>query len=130
MLIRRHRDLLPLIQERDALSVSLAETSAKLLSTTERLTVVEAEHIIAARKNAELAATMVALADEANTQKKEDVTDPEAREQIDELERSLKVSRQRWRIMKGTVSAVVAGSGIDWSRDPELRELVLEDEGD
>jgi hypothetical protein len=92
--------------------------------------VAEAEHIIAARKNAELAATMVALADEANTQKKEDINDPEAREQIDELERSLKVSRQRWRIMKGTVSAVVAGSGIDWSRDPELQELVLEDDGD
>jgi hypothetical protein len=90
----------------------------------------EAEHIIAARKNAELAATMIALADEANTQKKEDIKDLEVREQIDELEKSLKVSRQRWRIMKGTASAVVAGSGVDWSRDPELRGLVLDNEGD
>jgi Centromere protein H (CENP-H) len=73
---------------------------------------------------------VIALADQANTQKKEDIDDPEAREQIDELERSLKVSRQRWRIMKSTVSAVVVGSGIDWSRDLELRELVLENDGD
>lgn len=89
----------------------------------------ESERIIIARKNAGLAETMIALANEADTQK-EDVKEPGMREQIDELERSLKVSRQRWRIMKGTVSGVVAGSGIDWARDPELRELVLDDEGD
>jgi len=96
----------------------------------EKLTKVEAEHVIVARKNADLATQMIALTDEANTQKKEDIKDPSVRAQLDELEEALKASRQRWRIMKGTASAVVAGSGIDWSRDAALRELVLDTEGD
>lgn len=96
----------------------------------ENLTRVEAQHVIVARKNAELATKMIALAKEANTQKKEDIKDPSVRAQLDELEEALKVSRQRWRIMKGTASAVVAGSGIDWSRDATLRDLVLDTEGD
>jgi len=110
--------------------VSLTEISAKVLSTMEKLTKVEAEHVIVARKNADLATQMIALTDEANTQKKEDIKDPSVRAQLDELEEALKASRQRWRIMKGTASAVVAGSGIDWSRDAALRELVLDTEGD
>jgi hypothetical protein len=95
----------------------------------EKLTKVEAEHVIVARKNTELATKMIALAEEADTQK-EDIKDPSVRAQLEELEEALKVSRQRWRIMKGTASAVVAGSGIDWSRDAALRELVLDTEGD
>jgi hypothetical protein len=94
-----------------------------------KLTEVEAGHVIVTRKNAELAAKMIALAAEADTQK-EDIKDPSVRAQLDELEEALKVSRQRWRIMKGTASAVVAGSGIDWSRDAALRELVLDTEND
>lgn len=89
----------------------------------------EAEHILVARKNAELAKKMIALAEEADSQK-DDIQDPEVRAQLDELEEAVKVSRQRWRIMKGTASAVVAGSGVDWARNPTLRELVLDDDGD
>lgn len=122
------RDLRPLIEERDKLSISLTETTAKVLSTTENLTKIEAEHIIVARRNAELAARMIALAEEANFQKKLDIQDRTVRAQLDELEESLKISRQRWRIMKGTASAVVAGSGVDWARDAALRELVLDTE--
>jgi hypothetical protein len=73
---------------------------------------------------------MIALAEEANFQKKLDIQDPSVRAQLDELEESLKVSRQRWRIMKGTASAVVAGSGVDWARDAALRELVLDTENE
>jgi hypothetical protein len=90
------------------------------------LTVTESEHIVASRKNVELAATMIALAEEANTQKKEDIQDPAVREQVAELEEALNISRQRWRIMKGTASAIVSGSGIDWARDEALRELVMD----
>ena len=116
--------------ERDKLSVSLTETTTKVLSATEKLTKLEAEHIVVARRNAELAAKVISLAEQADSQKKDDIRDPNVRAQLDELESSLKVSQQRWRIMKGTVSAVVAGSGVDWSRDPVLRELVLDTEGD
>jgi hypothetical protein len=82
------------------------------------------------RRNTELAATMMALAERANRQKKENITDPEMRMKIDELERDLKTSRQRWRLMKGVASGVVAGSGMDWARDEKLRALVLEEDSD
>ena len=90
---------------------------------------VESEHMVTARKNAELAATMLALAEEADTKRKEDIDDPKARQQLDELEVKMKTSRQRWRIMKETASATIAGSGIDWARDPKLLEIVLDNDG-
>lgn len=83
-----------------------------------------------AKRNTELAATMTALAEEANAQKKGDIQDPALRQEVAELEESLRTSRQRWRIMKNTASAVVAGSGVDWSRDETLRELVMENDSD
>jgi len=73
---------------------------------------------------------MLALTNEAKTQKKEDITDPKVRQQLDELEDEMKINRQRWRIMKGTVSATIAGSGIDWARDTKLLEIVLDNDGD
>jgi hypothetical protein len=124
------RDLLPLIQQRDALSVTLANLSSKVLSAQNELTRVESEHIITAQKNVELATQMLALADEARTQKKEDIEDPRVRAKLDELEAAMRLSRQRWRILKGTASATIAGSGIDWARDPQLLEIVMDDEDD
>jgi hypothetical protein len=85
--------------------------------------------MVTARKNAELAATMLALAEEADTKRKEDIDDPKARQQLDELEVKMKTGRQRWRIMKETASATIAGSGIDWARDPKLLEIVLDNDG-
>jgi hypothetical protein len=124
------RDLLPLIQQRDSLSVTLANLSSKVLSAQNELTRVESEHIITAQKNVELATQMLALADEARTQKKQDIENPRVRAKLDELEAAMRVSRQRWRILKGTASATIAGSGIDWARDPKLLEIVMDDEDD
>lgn len=96
----------------------------------DELTKVESENIIIARKNTKLAETMLALAEEANTQRKEDIEDPDVRQQLDDLEVAMKASRQKWRIMKGTASATIAGSGVDWAGDPKLLEIVLDHEGD
>jgi hypothetical protein len=108
----------------------LSELSSKALSARENLKRVESEHMATARKNVELSTTMLGLAKQANTQRKEDIDDPKSRRQLDELEASMKTSRQRWRIMKGTASATIAGSGVDWGRDPKLLEIVLDNEGD
>jgi len=124
-----NRDLTPLIQQRDGLSITLNELSTKVLSTRNELKNIESEHMVTARKNAELATTMLALAEEADTQRKEDIDDPKARQQLDELEVSMKTSRQRWRIMKGTAGGTIAGSGLDWARDPKLLEIVLDNDG-
>lgn len=73
---------------------------------------------------------MLALADEANVQRKEDIEDFKLRRQLDELEGEMKLSRQKWRIMKETASATIAGSGVDWISDLKLRGIVMGDDGD
>lgn len=123
----RTRDLEPLIKARDEASFALADVTSRTLSAREKLTRLESEHIQQARKNAELAATLLSLVEEAKTQHK-DIPDDHVREELVELEAAVKASRQRWRIMKGTVSGVIAGSGVDWASDETLRELVLDDE--
>jgi Centromere protein H (CENP-H) len=107
----------------------LTALSTKVLSARNELKNVESEHMVTARKNAELAATMLALAEEADTQRKEDIDDPKARQQLDELEIKMQASRQRWRILKETASATIAGSGIDWARDPKLLKIILDSDG-
>jgi hypothetical protein len=120
---------MPLIQQRDNLSVTLTELSTRVLSARNELQKVESEHIVTTRKNAELATTMLALAEKVDTRRKEDIDDPMARQELDELEASMKTSRQRWRIMKGTASATIVGSGIDWARNPKLLEIILDNDG-
>lgn len=124
------QDLLPFIEKRDALSENLAQVSNNLQSSREELMKESNENIITGRKNVELATEMMVLAEEASSQGKENIQDPEVRAQLDELEAAMKNSRQRWRIMKNTASAVVVGSGVDWARDPKLLEIVLDDDGD
>jgi hypothetical protein len=124
----RNRDLLPLIKQRDALSITLTQVSKELLEARKELEQIESENIIAARQNADLAEKMCTLAEEANTQKKENITDPVMREKLEDLEMDMKSRRQKWRIIKGTASATIVGSGIDWARDPALVDIVLENE--
>ncbi|TVY65618.1 hypothetical protein LSUE1_G008543 [Lachnellula suecica] len=123
------QDLLPLIEQRDKLSIGLSDLSAKVLSTRNQLMAAETEHVIKARENAETAGRMLALAEEASTQTKEGIDDVEVREQLDALEMEVKTSRQMWRIMKGTASGTIVGSGVDWARDPKLLEIVLDIDG-
>jgi len=117
------------LQKRDSLSANLTRLKAKELAIRNELKTVESEHSIIAQRNVELASTMLALAEEANTQRKEDIHDSKLRHQLDDLEASMKSRRQRWRIMKGTASATIAGSGIDWARDPKLVDIVLDNDG-
>ncbi|KAL3420792.1 hypothetical protein PVAG01_07237 [Phlyctema vagabunda] len=124
------QDLLPLIEQRDALSLSLTELTSKLQAAQQELIKVKSDNIMIARQNAELAAKMIALAQDANTQKIEEIEDLKTRQEIEDLEQEVKSSRQKLRIMKETTSAIVVGSGVDWARDPKLLEIVLDDDGD
>ncbi len=81
-----------------------------------------------AQKNAELSRRMLTLAEEANALRREDIDDPKVRLELDNLEAEMRISRQRFRIMKGTASATIVGSGVDWARDPKLLEVVLDDD--
>ncbi|PQE25802.1 Centromere Cenp-H protein [Rutstroemia sp. NJR-2017a BBW] len=124
------RDLLPLIQQRDTASEKLAQLSNSVYSARDEINKVSIEHIVLSRKNVELSNEMLSLADQANANGKNDIKDPEVRAELDGLEAEMKTSKQRWRVMKNTASAVIVGSGVDWARDPKLLEIVLDDDGD
>ncbi|CAL3964138.1 hypothetical protein PZA11_001568 [Diplocarpon coronariae] len=124
------QDLFPLIQKRDQLSSTLTALSTQARTARNELTNLEAENIKIARTNAELATKMLALVEDANTQRTEDIEDPKLRSQLEDLQGKMKLSRRRWRIMKGTASATIAGSGIDWARDPKLLDIVLDSDGE
>ncbi|KAJ0383919.1 hypothetical protein COL922a_009461 [Colletotrichum nupharicola] len=123
-------DLLPHINSRDTSSVALAQTSNEIRTTLDKLTDVEAESLRVGRRNVELTAEVLRLAEEAEGRKAGETDDPAVQAQMASLQAELKASRQRWKVMKGTASAVVAGSGVDWARDEELREMVLDPEDD
>ncbi|RYP89220.1 hypothetical protein DL770_004518 [Monosporascus sp. CRB-9-2] len=129
------RDLLPVLEQRDAASVTLAKQSAELRALLDELAEVEGRSLRLGRENADLAAEALRLAGEANrrnngTGEPWADADPDLAAEIVELEAQVRASRKRWRVVKGTASAFVAGSGVDWARDAELRDIVLDAEDD
>ncbi|KAI1386801.1 centromere protein H (CENP-H)-domain-containing protein [Hypoxylon trugodes] len=123
------RDLLPILEQRDQSSSTLAQQSTEMRALLDEIIEVESQNLRISRENAELAATLLDLTKQANKTKDEAVhADPERAAEISRLEDQVKLSRQRWRVLKGTASAVVAGSGVDWARDPQFRDIVLDPE--
>ena len=90
----------------------------------------EMGNIAANSRNQELAQTLLQLTEKLRTQSIEGITEPELRGKIDQVERDVKKSRMRLRTLKGILSRMIVGSGIDWTEDEALRDLVLDDEED
>ncbi|KAJ4377426.1 hypothetical protein N0V83_000251 [Neocucurbitaria cava] len=90
----------------------------------------EQARIVADKKNRELSQTMLALAEEMKAQSAKDIEDPKLRDQVDAVDKELKESRRRMKTLKGVLSAMIVGSGINWAADEGLTELVLDDEED
>ncbi|KAI1209385.1 centromere protein H (CENP-H)-domain-containing protein [Annulohypoxylon truncatum] len=125
------RDLLPVLEQRDQSSSVLSQQSTELRGLLDEITEVESQSLRLGRENVQLAAELLDLAEQTDRSKAEAINmDPERAAEISRLEDQVKLSRQRWRVLKGTASAVVAGSGVDWSRDAELRDIVLDPEND
>lgn len=126
------QDILPWVQARDAASRDVAAQSTAAGKVLAQLTDAEAGVLRAARRNRELAAEVLRLAREADRGRGGGSAGaggvPAADPQVAELEGRLAASRQKWRIMKGTASGIVAGSGVDWAADPVLRDVVLDPE--
>lgn len=120
------RDLLPHIEQRDAVSGAIATQDSEMQAIVDQLTEIQSESIRISRRNVDLASEVLQLA-EAARQTSSGLTDnPEVRREISRLESEVKTSRQKWKVIKGTASAAVAGSGVDWVADPELRDMVLD----
>jgi hypothetical protein len=104
--------------------------TSKLASTTRALSTAEQGNIVANQKNRELAQTMLALAEEMKAHSVQDIEDPQLHHQVDAVEKELKDSRRRAKTLKGILSAMIVGSGINWVADEALTELVMDDEED
>ncbi|KAJ4335788.1 hypothetical protein N0V87_005903 [Didymella glomerata] len=122
--------LLPLITESDTVAMVQGRLASKLASSTRALVTTEQTNIVANQKNRELSKTMLALAEATKAQSAEDIEDPKLREQIKTVDKELKESRRRMKTLKGILSAMIVGSGINWAADGSLTELVLDDEDD
>lgn len=124
------RRLQPLIIENDTVAMVHGHLASNLASSTRALVAAEQANIIANQKNRELSKTMLVLAEALKSQSAEDIEEPRLREQIRSVERELKNSRKRMKTLKGIISAMIVGSGINWAADESLTELVMEDEDD
>ncbi|PVI07329.1 hypothetical protein DM02DRAFT_608876 [Periconia macrospinosa] len=122
--------MLPLIHESDTLSMVHGSLSSQLASTTRALGEAEQGNISANKGNRDLSQTYLALAEDLKGQSTEDIQDPQMRKQVQIAEKELKESRKRMRTLKGVLSAMIVGSGINWAEDEVLRELVMDDEED
>ena len=91
------------------------------------LTKTETENIGTLRMNQQLTTNLLGLTDQLKFQVPDKIDDPELRNTLDELQDNVKEAKRRWRIMKSLLSAVIAGSGVDWARNESLRDLVLDD---
>ncbi|KAI1494385.1 centromere protein H (CENP-H)-domain-containing protein [Biscogniauxia mediterranea] len=122
------RDLLPLLTHRDTASGTLAQQAAEHRGVLDALAATASASLRLGRENAALVSQLLGLAERAREGGRGGLDN--SRPEIAALEAEVRRSRQRWRVLKGTASAVVAGSGVDWARDPELRDMVLDKEGD
>ncbi|KAK5015755.1 centromere protein H (CENP-H)-domain-containing protein [Cryomyces antarcticus] len=122
------RKLLPLLNQRDVLAMYHTTLTSTLSTFSSAVTAAERDNTAANKKNQELTATLLELVEATKPQATEDVQDARVRTQLQTLDSELKTARNRWRVMKGVVSGVIVGSGVDWARDEGLRELVMDDE--
>ena len=128
MYIFLSRALNPLLCRRDVLSIAQTNLSMSLKSTLDDLATEASENIQLSQENQDQTAVLLNLTDRLQVQRIEDIADPELRTQLQTLREDTKTSRGRWRVMKSVVGAVIAGSGVDWAHDDDLRDLVLDDD--
>ncbi|KAL2212694.1 hypothetical protein CC79DRAFT_1393893 [Sarocladium strictum] len=121
-------DLLPYIDQRDNMSIAVAKHASETAAIKSEMTQVQVETLRATRKNVTLASQVFELAEQVKRKKGSRPNDPKVLREIEDLEKDVKSSGQRWRVIKGVASGVVVGSGIDWARDDALCDIVLDPE--
>lgn len=124
------RRILPLLTENDTLSMVHGSLTTRLLSVTHDLAVAEQGNLDANRENRELSTTLLALAEETKALSADEIADPHLRKQVKLVEKEAKDSRRKMLNLKGMLSAMIVGSGINWTADETLQSLVMDDEED
>ena len=57
--------------------------------------------------------------------KREDALKHQQGPEVEEVEKRMREARRQAEVVREVAQAVIVGSGVDWSRDEELRRLVL-----
>ncbi|KAK3337338.1 centromere protein H (CENP-H)-domain-containing protein [Cercophora scortea] len=120
------RDLSPYVEQRDRVAVKAAIQSGQSEQARHDLQALEVESVKLKNRNAQLASAVLRMAAKSRRRSMEMMDDPQLKRELDEMENEARASRQRWKVIKGTASAVVVGSGIDWVQDERLKGLVLD----
>ncbi|PTB59302.1 hypothetical protein M431DRAFT_75611 [Trichoderma harzianum CBS 226.95] len=126
--IERHLNLFPYVQERDETSISVAKHAESRTKLRRDLSSVQVQSIRMCRENVKLTEQLFELAEQAKQKKAIRLDSPQVQREMDKLTREVKSSRQRWKVMKGVASGIIAGSGVDWAGDEDLRNIVLDPE--
>ena len=124
------RALRPLIDRRDTLEIAHTNLSSSFQMLLKETARVSADNIRAMERNRSLTATLLPLAQKVQARKDEVSQDARFGAQLEELRQDAARARQRWRMMKSVAAALVAGSGIDWAGDDNLRDLVVDEENE
>ncbi|KAF9766856.1 hypothetical protein IL306_000687 [Fusarium sp. DS 682] len=121
------RELLPYIERRDDTSILVATQAAETNKVLSARTTAQSNTLRKSRENASSAGELLELAEQVKLKKRVPPNSKMMQEQ-EKLEADLTASKQRWRVMKGVASGIIVGSGIDWVRDDELQDVVLDPE--
>jgi small-conductance mechanosensitive channel len=119
-----------MVTENDTVSMIHGSLASKAASTQRAISAAEQANIVANQKNRGLAETLLALAEEMKAQSAKDIEDPRLRDQVSAVEKELKESKRRAKTLKGILSAMIVGSGINWAADQAMTELVMDDDDD
>ncbi|KIW08105.1 uncharacterized protein PV09_01043 [Verruconis gallopava] len=122
------RRLLPLVHERDVLTMLSSTLYSRLRKLRQKFYKLETKNIEIIESNRSISKRMLELANDVKIRKIEDVTDERARKQLEDLDAEVRRAAKEWRVWKSVAGAVVVASGIDWAEDPELLEIVMDEE--
>ncbi|KAM0203905.1 hypothetical protein ACHAPA_007565 [Fusarium lateritium] len=122
------RELLPYIERRDDASIAVAKQAAETNKKWKALTTAQSDTLRKSRQNVSSAAELFELAEQAKMKKRVPPGNSKMVQEQEKLEAGVKASKQRWRVMKGVAAGIIVGSGVDWVRDDELRDVVLDPE--
>ncbi|KAH7256803.1 centromere protein H (CENP-H)-domain-containing protein [Fusarium tricinctum] len=122
------RELLPYIERRDDASIAVAKQAAETNRKWKALTTTQSDTLRKSRHNVSSAAELFDLAEQAKLKKMVPPSNSKMVQEQEKLEAGVKASKQRWRVMKGVAAGIIVGSGVDWVRDDELRDVVLDPE--
>ncbi|KAK3485026.1 centromere protein H (CENP-H)-domain-containing protein [Neurospora hispaniola] len=123
------RDILPLIRQRDLISAEAAEQASASYQVRDHILDLELERLRVGQHNATLASELLRLSKTTGTHDVQVDGSTKLGRKLCKTKGELRVSRQKWKTIKGATNALVAGTGIDWARDERLRDLVLDPPG-